>query len=53
MLGGLMFAAKNGITVVTDDAHIYPELVDIYILAGHFAGESIDSGDCVPITESA
>ena len=46
------FAIKFGFTAATFDAHIYPELVDIYILAGDFARDNVDSGYCVPYTES-
>lgn len=48
-----MFAIKFGLTAATFDAHIYREVVDIYILAGYFARKSIDSEDCVLYSESA
>jgi len=46
-------AEKLGFTTATFDAHIYCESVSIYILVGDFDRESIDSGDCVPYSESA
>ena len=44
---------KFSLTMATFDAHIYREVVDIYILARYFARESIDSEDCVLYSELA
>ena len=49
----VVLTRKTRFTFATLDAHIYPELVDIYILTGHFARKSIDSEDCVLYSESA
>ena len=45
-------AEELGFTTATFDAHIYTELVRIYILAGQFCRFNVDSGYCVPYPES-
>ena len=47
------FAIKFRSACTTFDAHIYAELVDIYILAGQICRKSIDSEDCVLYSELA
>ena len=41
-------AEKLGFTTATFDAHIYREVVDIYILAGKICRSDVDSRDYVP-----
>ena len=48
----VLSAIKFGFAMATFDAHIYAEVVDIYILVGQNARENIDSGYCVPYPES-
>ena len=48
----VVLTRKTRLTFATLDAHIYSELVDIYILAGQNARENVDSGYCVPYPES-
>ena len=49
----VVFAIKFSFTGATFDAHIYAQMVAIYILTGHIPRESIDSVDCVLYSESA
>jgi hypothetical protein len=45
------FAVFFGMTTATFDAHIYREVVAIYILAGQLCRFYVDSGYYVPYTE--
>lgn len=47
----ISLAEKLGFTTATFDAHIYTEMVGIYILMGQFCRFYVDSGYCVPYSE--
>jgi len=48
VFNSLIFAPKNGITVVTDYAHDYCEVEPTYVSSGDFEQNCIDSGDYAP-----